>query len=149
MIRDGVRILDPVQFALAHHGIGILVKAQERSDLLHALLNAPPNLNPAFRPEIGSKQNVDIGLSPGEEQPLPQAVQRDASCSFVTRVDILIPLGVVELFSARSRRSDIPASTRRSRWKAGLRLGRRRIRAGYSQERTAESLPRSSSRRSS
>ena len=27
VIRDGVGILDPVQFALAHHGVGILVEA--------------------------------------------------------------------------------------------------------------------------
>ena len=66
VIRNGVGILDPIQFALAHHGVGILVKAQERSDLLHPLVNAPPDLNPAFRPEIGGEQNVDVGLSPGE-----------------------------------------------------------------------------------
>ena len=101
VIRDGVGILDPILFALAHHGVGILVEAQERSDLLHALLNAPPDLNLALRLKIGGKQDVDVGLSPGEQEPLPQAVQRDASRSGVTRVDILIPLGVVELFHAR------------------------------------------------
>jgi hypothetical protein len=41
VIRNGVGILDPIQFALAHHGVGILVKAQERSDLLHPLVNTP------------------------------------------------------------------------------------------------------------
>ena len=56
VIRNGVGILDPILFAFAHHGIGILVEAQERSDLLHALLNAPPDLNPALRLKIGGEQ---------------------------------------------------------------------------------------------
>jgi len=62
-------------------------------------------------------------LSPGEQEPLPQAVQRDASGSGVTGVDILISLGVVELFNAGG---DDPISgrwIRRSRWKAGLYSG--------------------------
>ena len=39
-------------------------------------------------------------LGPGEQEPLPQAVQRDTSCSGVAGVDIVIALGVVELFDA-------------------------------------------------
>ena len=129
VIRDGISILDPVQFALAHHRVGILVEAQERSNLLHALVHAPPDLNPAFRPEIGGEQNVDVGLSPGEQQPFPQAIQRDASRAAITCVDILIPLGIVELFDAGR---DDPISrhrSRRSKWKVGLWIGHRRIRA--------------------
>ena len=71
VIGDRVSILDPILFAPAHHGVGILVEPQERRDLLHALLHAPPDLNLALRLKIGRKQYVDVGLRPGEQEPLP------------------------------------------------------------------------------
>ena len=54
VIRDRIGILDPVQLSLAQYGVGIIVEAQERSDLCNALANVSMDLNSALRSEIGS-----------------------------------------------------------------------------------------------
>jgi hypothetical protein len=54
----GIRIgvLDPVQLARAQRGVGIGVEAQEWSDLCHALLNRPPDLDAALQREVGGQK---------------------------------------------------------------------------------------------
>jgi len=66
VIRDGVGVLYPILFASAYDGIGIMVEAQKRRDLLHPLLNAPPELNSTLGFEVRCKQDIHVRLGPRE-----------------------------------------------------------------------------------
>ena len=99
-IRDGIGVLNPIEFAVAHYGIRVLVEQQEWRDLRHAFLDAPPDLNFALWREIRGEQNIDVFLRPGKQEPLPNAVQRDSAAPLVARIDILIALGIIKLLDA-------------------------------------------------
>ena len=107
----------------------------------NALLDAPPNLNSALRPQIGGQQNIDVLLRPRKQEPLPNAVERNSALPLVARIDVLIALGIVELFdSGRDnlvpRRHLSEVNGRLSDIQAILRFGEE-----YSQEDIAEGLP--------
>ena len=106
MIRIGIRkvvrcrvgVLYPIQLSFAEDRVGISIQFQEGCNLGDAILNVPIKLNPAFRLQIRSQENIDISLGPGKEQAFPEAVQRHAAAALVAGVYILITLWIIELF---------------------------------------------------
>ena len=106
-IRDGIGVLNPIKFAVAHYSIRVLVEQQEWRDLRHAFLDTPPDLNSALWREIRGEQNIHVFLCPGKQEPLPNAVQRDSTAPLVARIDVLVALGIVKLLD--SGRDDLVA----------------------------------------
>ncbi len=100
MVRSSVGVLNPIQFAFAHDSVRIGIEFQERCDLRHPFLHVPPNLNAALGVERRSEQDVDVALRPGEQEPLAEAVERDAALSRVAAVNVAIALGVIEFLDA-------------------------------------------------
>ncbi len=100
MIRDRIRVLNPIQLSFAQYGIRVLVQKQEGSYLGNTLLDAPPDLNSALRFKIAGEQNIDILLRPCKQDPLPNTVEWNSALPLVARINVLIALGIVKLLDS-------------------------------------------------
>src|SRR5579863_1569603 len=95
-VGNRVGVLNPIQFALAQDRVRVGIELQEGSNLRDALLDVTPDLKPALGPEVGGEQDVDVGLRPGEQEPLAEAVDGNSAVSAVATVNVLSALGVIE-----------------------------------------------------
>src|SRR5215210_3846852 len=87
-----VRILHPKQAPIADNKVGIAVKAEERSNRCHALLDGPTEHDPALGGDVAADQNVGISEIPREERSSSRTAHWDPTDAAVWRINVVFAL---------------------------------------------------------
>src|SRR5690242_17234575 len=101
MVANRISVHYPVEPAVVHHEVRIVILIQIRRQPEHALTDVASEHDPAARYDGLSDQHVDVPEKIREQQPPPQPTRRYTALRLVVIEDVVVPSRIIEFGSLR------------------------------------------------
>ncbi len=99
-IGNGVAVEYPEQAPLVDDHVRVRVKSEKGRHLSDALGDVSVDQHPGVSGEVVGEQHLEIERECGDQQPPPQALERDSTFAIIGGEDVLVALGIIELLLA-------------------------------------------------